>query len=145
MGNITAANSVYTLSIVPVFPVPQQLQGYATDAAWDTDATQNAEAQIGVDGLLSAGFVPALTNQTIRLQADSSSIALFEAWAAAQRASKNIFYAIGNISLPSVSRAYVCQRGVLMSYASMPGVGKVLKPRDFTITWQSIEPVPYGA
>nr|WP_321986140.1 hypothetical protein [uncultured Lichenicoccus sp.] len=141
-GTITAANSVYSLVITGLFPVPQILQGYAADAAFDTDASEPAEVVIGVDGGISAGYVPFLTRQTISIMPDSPSSLLFESWLAAQKAAVEIYYATATISLPSVNRSYVCSNGVLTSYVSIPGTRRVLQARNAVITWGSIDPVP---
>lgn len=140
-GTITAANSVYQLVIPSLYPSPQQLQGYSADAAFDTEASDPAEIQIGVDGQVSAGFVPFLTRQTISLMADSPSVTVFENWLAAQKAVREIYYATATIVLPSVGRAYALTSGILTSIVSIPGTRKVLQPRNFVITWGSIDPV----
>lgn len=143
MGTITAANAIYTLAVSRVFPIPQQLAGYSTEAAFDTEASEPAEVVIGVDGILSAGFVPFLTTQTIHLQADSLSNVMFETWNAAQKASFEIFLAQGSISMPSIQRQWTLTNGVLRSFVPIPSAHKVLQPRDYTIVWGSIDPAPY--
>jgi hypothetical protein len=142
MGTITAANSVYMLAVAGLFPTPQQLQGFSADAAFDTDASEPAEVVIGVDGKMSAGFVPFLTRQTISIMSDSASSLLFEDWLAAQKAAREVFLANAVITLPSVNRAYVLTQGVLTSIVSIPGTRKVLQARNFIITWADINPVP---
>lgn len=144
MGTITSANSVYMISVIGLFPLPQQLQGYAADDAFDTAPAENSEVVIGVDGKISAGYVPFLTDQTIHLQPDSPSISLFQAWLAAEKAAKEKFYAAAIISLPSIARKYVCTDGVLKSTVQIPTVKKLLQPQDFIITWGSIDPAPFG-
>ena len=138
MPNITAANAVYMLGVASLYPTAQQLQGFGTDSAFDTDASEPAEVMIGVDGFVSAGFVPFLTKQTITLQADSPSVTLFEDWVSAMSAQLEVYYAFGLISLPAISRSYVLSQGVLTSVPQVPGTRKVLQPRNFVITWGSI-------
>lgn len=142
MASITAANAIFMLSVTGLFPVPQQLQGYAADAAFDTEASEPAEVVIGVDGRVSAGYVPFLTKQTISIMPDSPSSLLFEDWLAAQKAAGEVYFANASIVLPSVSRAYVLTSGVMTSIMSIPGTRKVLQARQFVITWGSIDPVP---
>lgn len=148
MGTITAANSVYLLSIGVgpgqnlLFP-PIQLQGFATDAAFETGASDDAEVVIGVDGFVSAGYVPFLTDQTIHLQADSPSVTIFEAWIEAEKAALEKLQCSAFISLPSVSRKYALTTGFLKSIISIPGTKKVLQPRDFVIVWGNISPAPF--
>jgi hypothetical protein len=142
MASITAANAVYLLSVTGLFPVPQQLQGFSADAAFDTDASEPAEVVIGVDGRMSAGYVPFLTRQTISIMPDSVSSLLFEDWLAAQKAAGEVYFANASITLTSVNRAYVLTNGILTSIVSIPGTRKVLTARNFVITWGSIDPVP---
>jgi len=140
---ITAANSVFMLSIRGLYPVPQQLEGYTADAAFDTDTATPAETVIGVDGKMSAGFVPYLSTQTISIMPDSDSSLLFENWLAAMKAAREVYYADGVISLPAVKRKYTLTKGVLSSIVAIPGVRRVLQGRPFQITWGSIDPAPF--
>lgn len=145
--SITAANSVYMFTVVGLFDTPQQLQGYATDAAFATDASESAEVVKGVDGRMSAGFMPFLTNQTVSLQADSASAFLFEDWIAAQIASlasggSGIYYANATLSIPSIGRKYTQTKGVLKNVPILPTAKKVLQARDFVITWDAISAAP---
>lgn len=137
---ITAANSVYMLAISGLYPVPQRLQGYSADAAFDTDATELAEVQMGVDGHLSVGFTPNATHQTISLQADSASIDIFEQWASSNISGRTALIASGIVSIPSTGKKYTLSNGILMSFPLMPGVGRVLKPRVATLIWESVLP-----
>jgi hypothetical protein len=141
-NSITAANSIFMLAILNLYPVPQQLQGYAADAAFDTEAADSAEIVMGVDGIMSAGFVPFVTRQTINIMPDSPSSLIFEDWMSAQKAAREIYYANASVTLPSVNRGYVLTNGVLTSFPAIPGTRKVLTARAFVITWESINPVP---
>ena len=68
--SITTANAVVMLGIIPLFPIPQQIQGFASDEVYDVPSIKSAEALMGVDGKKSSGFVYVLIPQTITLQAD---------------------------------------------------------------------------
>jgi hypothetical protein len=142
MASITAANSVFMLSVRGLFPVPQQLQGYSADDAFAPEAVEPAETVMGVDGRMSAGYVPYMTMITLNIMPDSPSNSLFDAWLAAQKAANEVYIADAIISLPSISRSYVCTYGVLSSIQPLPGVRKVLQARPFRITWESVAPVP---
>ena len=50
MASITAANSIYALAILNLYPVPQILQGYSADAAFDTEAGAERGAAAGARG-----------------------------------------------------------------------------------------------
>jgi hypothetical protein len=140
MPNITASNSVYMLAVPPLYTAPQQLQGFAADAAFDTGESEPAEIYIGVDGIVSAGFVPYLTDQTIHLQADSPSCTIFETWLESQKISQTIYFASATLNLISVGRKYSMSQGILRRMPATPGARKVLQPRDFVITWGDISP-----
>lgn len=139
---ITAANSIYLLSITKLYPIPQLLQGYAADAAFETEASEPVETVKGVDGIMSAGFTPYLTKQTISIMPDSDTSRLFEDWAQAMKAIREVLYANAVITLPATQRSYVLTKGVLSSYMSIPGTRKVLQARQYTITWDDVSPVP---
>lgn len=140
MGIITAANAVYILTIPNVLQAPIQLQGFAADDVFDTEPLEAAETLMGVDGILSAGFVFVPVPQSISLQADSASIAVFDAWWTQEQAQKTKFPASGQIKLPSIGTKWALSNGYLVTYPVIPNAGRTLKPRKFMIRWQSAFP-----
>src|SRR5579862_454551 len=139
---ITSANSIIMLAILGLFDVPQQIQGFAADTGFNTEAFASVEVVMGVDGNMSAGWVPVEKKMSIMIMPDSPSIAIFDAWYAAQEAARELFFAEGEIVLPSVSRSFTMLKGVMSTYTPVPEIGKVLKARTFGLTWQSILPAP---
>lgn len=137
---ITSANSVFTISVPGLFPVPQQLKGYSAERAWNSDNIELAEVQMGVDGRMTSGYTPNPVSQTVSLQADSPSKSIFTSIVNAMRAAREVYYISGTIDLPSTGESFVCTRGVLKAAKSLPDAGKVLQPMDFTIIWESITP-----
>jgi hypothetical protein len=135
---ITSANSVFTITIPGLFPAPVQLQGYSAEKAWSTDTQELAEIQIGVDGRSTGGYTPALVPQTISLQADSPSKIIFTTLAAATKARREIYYIGGAISLPATGETFICKRGILKGFKSIPDAAKVLQPMEFQIVWEDI-------
>lgn len=142
-ATITSANSILLISIAGLYDIPQQLQGFAADDVFDTEAIEPAETMMGVDGRLSAGWVPTPIKQNISLQADSDSIRIFENWVTAQKTAREVYEATGQVQLPSVRRKYAMVRGFLTSIPPTPAAKKVLQPRRFQITWESITSAPY--
>jgi hypothetical protein len=141
-NTITSANSIIMLSILGLFPVPQQLQGFSADAGFSTEAFASVETVMGVDGNMSAGWVPVEKKMSIMIMPDSPSILIFDAWYAAQEAARELFFAEGVIILPAVAREFTMLKGVMSTYMPIPEIGKVLKARTFGITFQSILPAP---
>lgn len=140
MATITAANSQFFLAVGGIFPIAQQLQGYAADAAFAFDSVDPAETVMGVDGLMSAGYTPYMTIQTINIMPDSPSLSIFETWLAANNTAREVFFANATIVLPAINRKYTLTRGVLTGAKAAPDVKKVLQAVEYKITWQNVSP-----
>ena len=145
MGSITSANSIFTLGVSSLFPIGQQLQGYAADDMFDTEQIAAAQAVIGVDGILSAGFVYEMVPQTVTLQADSVSGTIFDALYAASQVLVDVYFLSGSIIMPSLGLQWVLNQGVMTRYSPIPMAKKVLQPRKFGLVWQSVTPQPFLA
>ena len=137
-STITSANSVFTIVVAGLFPAPVQLRGYASDKAFTTEAVDLAEVQMGVDGRMTAGFVPNPVKQTITLQADSPSKDIFTAMIQAMKTAREVFYISGSIALPSTGESFTLTRGILTNVKQIPDAQKVLQPVDYVITWEQI-------
>ena len=137
-STITSANSAFTLVVAGLFPAPVQLKGYASDKAFTTEAVDLAEVQMGVDGRMTAGFVPNPVKQTITLQADSPSKDIFTALIQAMKTAREVFYISGSISLPSTGESFTLTRGILTNAKQIPDAQKVLQPVEYIITWEQI-------
>lgn len=136
--SITAATATIMLSVRGLFPVPQQIQYFAADDVFANDPQQIAQVQMGVDGRLSGGFVFAEYVWNVSLQADSESVDLFEQWYAAQKTVKDLFTADGLVVLKSIGKKWIMNKGFLTSFLPMPDAGKILRPRRFGITWETV-------
>jgi hypothetical protein len=137
---ITAANSVLLLSVAGLFDVPQRIQGFSADNITNTDNLNNAETLMGVDGRLSAGWVPVSIPQTITLQADSPSNDFFDALLQAEETAREKYVLTGSLVLPAIKKKYAMSRGFLTGIVKFPSVGRTLAPRAFTITWERVAP-----
>lgn len=136
---ITAANTILVLSVQQIGTT--QIQGFPPDDVFVCEDADVAETQMGVDANMSAGYVPFSTQTTFSLQADSASNTFFEQWIAAQKAIKEILFATNGVAaFPSVGTTYTMTKGVLMRIPQIPSAGKVLRPRKYGITWQSVDP-----
>ena len=135
---ITSANSVFMLAITGLYGVPIALDGYAADDAFTTDPQSTVEATMGVDGHMSVGYVPNFTKMKVKFAADSNSIAVFDAWKAAQDRLRDVYLATAIITLTGNGAKYVLTNGALTSAKVMPDNKKVLQPQEYEITWESI-------
>lgn len=140
MGSITSANAIVTIAVANLFPVPQQLQGFAADNVYEVNALDLVETSMGVDGILSGGMVFNPVEQTFVLQADSPSNAIFDAWFQAQQTAVDVFVASGSTILPSTGQQYESVTGFLTSWQVIPTAARTLQPRRAVIRWQRIFP-----
>lgn len=136
---ITSANSVFTITAPGLFPAPVQLRGYSSDKAFATEALTLAEVNMGVDGRMTAGYTPQPVVQTITLQADSPSKAIFAAVIQATKTGREVFYLSGTIDLPSTGESFAMRRGIITKGKQIPDAQKVLQPMDFEVTWESVD------
>ena len=142
--SITSANALIVLTVPGVLAVATQLQGFAADDVFDTDDVEMAATLMGVDGILSGGFVYSMVPWNIALQADSPSMPVFEAWDQAQQAVVDVLPAQATVTLTSVGRSYQMVTGYLVRGKRMPDAKKTLMPRKWRIDWQRVIPIPVG-
>lgn len=140
---LTSANCILILSVTGLFDSGQRIQGFAADDITDTADVQPGEVSMGVDGRLSAGFVPVPIVQNIALQADSQSNDLFESWWGAERSAREKYVASGVLIIPATTRKYTLLRGFLTSMPPTASLKRTLQPRRYGITWERLDPAPY--
>jgi len=140
MASLTGATTVYQLAIENLFPAPQQLQGFAADDVFDTPSIQSAQVLMGVDGFMSAGFQFVEIKQSISIQADSDSNDIFDQWWEVQQQQQDVFFANAVVLLTALGKKWTMTRGVLTGYSPIPDVKKLIQPRKFEITWNSMSP-----
>lgn len=152
MSTITSANSSLILTprlagllsgLLPALAgVGFAVQGYASDDAFAVDTVDAAEARMGVDGRMSAGYLPRMTKQTITLQADSPSIKTFETLIGAQDTVREVIFLDGILTLPSIETSYALSKGVLTRLTPIPPAKRVLEPVSYELTWELVQPAP---
>ena len=145
MSTITSANCKLTFTVrspAGIVVGPFTVQGYASDDAFAVEAVEAAVAVMGVDGKISAGWVPRITKQLVRLQADSPSIALFEAWDGAQSVLRDVLFADGALAYPGLAKGYALIKGVLTRLTPTPAARRTLEPVDYEISWETVQAAP---
>lgn len=140
--DLTSANATILLKVTGLFNTPVQLQQFAADDIFGTEAINVGETVMGVDGHLSAGFVNNPTTQRYSLQADSPSNYFFDQIALQEKAQQTKFAINGVISLTSVGTKFTMTRGFLTLWQPLPDAKRILQPRQHTIVWQTAVPTP---
>lgn len=139
---ITSANSVLMLGIANLFNTPIRIQGFSADDMFSLEDVDMAETMMGVDGKLSAGWIPMPKTLELTLQADSASIDFFETWIAAEDVAKEKYKSNGTILVKSTGKLYALTTGYLKRGSRMPTAKKVLQPRKFVLEFQDVTPAP---
>lgn len=142
MASITSVTAAITLSIADLFPYPQSIQGFSAEDIFNVEPLNPAELQMGLDGILSAGFnyVPVIWSVT--LSADSASNYFFDTWYESQKQIRDAYFCDGIVTLNSIGSKWVMNRGILTGYQPMPEAAKVLRPRKYSITFESVSAAP---
>jgi hypothetical protein len=144
--DITSANAVLTIAPRLVGLIGSggafTVEGFASDSAFMAEDVDTAEARMGVDGKLSAGYTPYITKQTITLQADSPSITLFEAIVGTQNALRQPMVLDQVLAIPSINKNYVFTKGVITRLTPFPPGKKVLEPVSYELSWETVAAVP---
>jgi hypothetical protein len=141
---LTSANAVIRLSQPILFPTPQQIQGFSADDVTDIEGAKILEHVMGVDGVMSFGFVFVERMQTITLQADSASNDFFDVINSSQEAGQTAYPLNGVIILPAIGKLYTLINGGLENYKTMPGVKRILQAQQYRIVWNKIIVAPAG-
>lgn len=136
--DITSANAVVVLNIPGVAGAGANLEQFSMEDIFTTQPAEANETMMGVDGILSAGYIFTPKKMEISLMANSPSIALFDAWYQTMSAQVAVIAASGSITLPSVGYIYTLFNGFLTRYSTTSDARRVLQPRRFEITWNAI-------
>lgn len=136
--NLTNANSVLTLTVPDLDIGPVQLQGFATDDAFDTANVKPGEVMVGVDGKKSQGFTAFLVPFHFILQADSLSIDIMDAIEEAQEAAKETYEIGVSLSVPGLGKLWTFTNGTITDFPKTPGGKKLLQPQKYEVTFEKM-------
>ena len=143
MASLTTINSSYAITVPGLFGAPVILGGYDVDDAFTSEAVDRAEVKVGVDNRKSQGLIAFLFTQSITLQADSPSNAIFDAIVDAERALMDTLSIVGTIVIPALRVRYTLNNGTLKNSMLMPDAKKILQPRKYTIIYEQPIRMPF--
>lgn len=142
MADLTTANAEFALEVDGVFTTPQAMQGWAADDAFATDNIAPNEVLMGVDGLLSGGYVAYPTKLMFTLQADSPSVVTMDTLISSMDAVRGTFPISANIAIPNLGKQYTFTRGFLTGARKFGDAKKLSQPLKYELTFQSCQPAP---
>ncbi len=132
--DITSANAKVILTVTNLYPSGVEIQNFATDGSWAVDDAVVAEARMGVDGHLAAGYTPTPRTVTLTLEANSPSLAVMRNIIESMQLNKCIYECSMQITIPSQAKEFRLAKGVLLQGHAIPDGKKVLDPT----TWQFV-------
>lgn len=138
MSTITSANSVFTISIDPIYPSSVTLQGYGVDDAFASESVEKTLMQIGVDGLPALAYVFRTADVNITLQSNSPSVDVFTRWANTMDSIREALPCNAVIELPAIGKRYVMSVGALTGYTPVPTTTEYINDITYTITFSKI-------
>jgi hypothetical protein len=140
--SLTAANATIFFNLPALFPAPFQIQGFSADEVMDAAEVEGAETSMGVDGILSGGYINVPFEQGYTLQADSPSVVFFDQWFYQQKAILDTLNPTAVITMPSLGKQWNMTKGFLLGYKPMPDLKKIAQPQKFRVRWESALPSP---
>ena len=142
MATITSANSVFTLTVSPLYPTPVQLQGYAADDAFTAAEVEMVETIMGIDGKLSGGYTPYPVPLEFTLQADSASNIVMDLIMDYQDAQREVLSCAASVMIPSLRMVYVFSNGFFKKGSTLSSAKKVMQPRKFGLEFNNVLRTP---
>lgn len=138
--DITSANAKVILTVENLYPSGVEIQNFSTDSAWAVDDAVVAEARMGVDGHMAAGYTPTPRNVTISLEANSPSLAIMNNLISSMQLNKTVYKCTMQITIPSIGKEYTLKEGVLLQGHAIPDGKKVLDPSTWQFTFGECKP-----
>lgn len=138
--DITSANSTFVISSADIALAATALEGYWVDSGFTFEDSEIAVAQVGVDGKMSAGWVPRLVPITVTLSPDSPSVVVMDTIITTADMLRAPVILNGVITIPSINKSYTLGRGVLTRVKMAPNAERILGSQSFVITFESCKP-----
>ena len=141
--NITSANATAVLTVEKLYPAGIELQNFSTEQSISADEVTVAETRMGVDGHMSAGYVPTIYTVNISLEPGSASVRAINNLLKTQQRARQPYTVGLTITIPSIAEIHRYSNGVLKSGKFVPDGQKVLSALSYKFDFESFEPSSY--
>lgn len=138
MNNITSANS--SISMTSVLG-NIDFSKFSSDSIGSSDMVKFTETKIGVDGQMSAGYIPTIKSFTLNFEASSSSIPYLLDLERLAEVTKTPQAIVMTMSVPAVNKKFICT-GFFTDCHPTYALGKVLEPMSFKFDFNDVIPMP---
>lgn len=140
---LTSASSAWTMiAQAGPIPFPIKLEGFSTDNSFSVANQNPVQAEMGVDGKASFGYVPQLTVITFVFQATSPTLDKLDAILAYQKAQNEVVTWNGTGLIPGTGEKYALINGAMTEISPAVGGTKTLGPRTFVWTFEKFDKAP---
>lgn len=139
MDNITSANSIIVLTCDELFPAGVQLDHFSADQSITQADEQIANTRMGVDGHMSAGWIPSIKTVTITVEPTSDAATVFDTIYSASAQSRSP-YKIGlTVNIPALGKVITYKGGTLKNWKKLPDHKDVLDPIPAVMDFETVE------
>lgn len=135
--DVTSSNSVMTIQAEEVIPNPVQLQNFSADQMATIDDWVLTESRTGVDGGVSAGYIPSSFNFSFSLEANSPSQIYLTNLMAAVRSNERPYKVTITIDSPTLGRRFIFEEGTIQSGNFMPNPKKTFESTTYKFVFAS--------
>lgn len=139
MNDITSANSVVVLTCEDLYPAGIQLENFSADQSITQADEEIASTRMGVDGYMSAGWIPTIKSITVSLEPSSPTIEVFDTIYKAQRTAKAPYRLNLSVAVPATGKSLTYKNGVLKNWKLLADHKQVLDPISATMEFESVE------
>ena len=143
LENITSANASLVLVVDKIIPAGVQLQHFSTDQSFSQSETTVTETRMGVDGNLAAGWIPAVKQVQVSLEANSPSLPFMDMLQRAMENNREIYECTLVATIPALRKVYSWTKGVLKSGTLVSSGKKVLDPTSWTFEFATLTITPF--
>lgn len=150
VGDWRAATGLASLntalgSLSSLVGVPIEVERYSADLMFDASEQEMAEVYKPMDGgELAVGWLPSgeTTTLSLQLMADSPTVKVLQALAAAQNRGRETFRIDATLDNIAQGMRYILSGGVFVRTQPLPSHGKTQSPLRFGFTFGSCTPQP---
>lgn len=136
--DITDANAKLTMTVETIYMTGFKIEHFSSDTAWAAEDAVLAEARMGVDGHLAAGYTPTPRLVNIQLEANSPTYEKFKNIAETMQLSQAVLECNLTVSIPSIGKEYRLTKGVLTQGKPLPNGERILGPTNWQFTFEKL-------
>ena len=110
-----------------------------------SDDMEIAQARMGVDGGLAAGYVPNPFSLTITLEASSPSLTVMQSLLMAMKTNRTTYKCSVTLTIPSIKQVHFWRNGVLTNGNPVTAPKKTLDPTSWKFVFQDYYTAGFNA